>query len=62
MGVSVMMKASGYVLADLSRLARAFMAEIATTAGTLIEQRRISRLKAHLDWREGAQRNKRMRR
>lgn len=57
-----MLKASGYVLTDLGRLARAFVAEMVMTAGALIEQRQISRLKSHLDWSEGAQRNKRLRR
>jgi hypothetical protein len=57
-----MLKVSGYRLLNLFPLTRAFIAEMAMTAGALIEQRRISRLKAHLDWREGAQRNKQMRR
>ena len=61
-GVSVMMKTSGHVLADLGRLARAFVAEMVMTGGALFEQRRISRLKSHLDWSEGAQRNRRLKR
>ena len=58
----MMLKVFGKVLTDLGRLAKAFSTEMVAPAGTLIEQRRMSRLKSHLDWSEVAQRNRRLRR
>lgn len=55
-----MLRTLGHAFADLFRLARAFGANRMEAAGALFEQRRLSRLKSHLDWSEGAQRNRRL--
>jgi hypothetical protein len=59
---NAMVKMSGILFTNLGRIVRSFAAEMYDTAGSLLEDRRTARLKAHLDWSEGAQRNKRLRR
>lgn len=57
-----MARISSLIFTRVGRIARSFAAEMGTTAGALWDERRTARLKAHLDWSEGAQRNRRLRR
>jgi len=59
---TVMVKVPLSLLSDFGRLVMAFGAEMAAAAHALYDERHTTRLKAHLDWSEGAQRNRRLRR
>jgi hypothetical protein len=57
-----MMRPIGNSLLNLGRLAGDFVQEMRDAAVSILDERRVSRMKAHLDWSETARRDARLRR